>query len=253
MNKIFYFVLIFVFFASAISCSKNGKDAVTTATVTGTSTTTGEAKPAEVTVTPTETEFVEKPLDPKDIVPPMQAIKDLDKRIEGYHLGQALTPEQLEANRKLKQDIIRGTFDIRELCHLSLGKHWDTLKTEQQKHFVDLMTKLLETRAIFSREQLHGADKLYNIQYKKETFDDAEKTKATVITKMIISREKIDFDITYKMLLTPYGWKIFDVIVDESSLMMNYKSQFDRIIVKSGFDELINLMNTKLKSIEAGK
>lgn len=247
MNKIVCLLFIFSFFI--ISCAKSGENLTTTTS----SSITGEATPVAVVVTPTATEVVEEPLDPKDIVPPMQAIKDLDKRIESYHLGQALTPEQLEANRKLKQDIIRGTFDIKELCRLSLGKHWDTLKTDQQKNFVDLMTKLLETRAIFSREQLQGTNKLYTIQYKKETFDDAEKSKSTVVTKMIIQREKMDFDITYKMLLTPYGWKIFDVIVDESSLMMNYKSQFDRIIVKSGFDELIALMNKKLTEIEAGK
>ncbi|MBF0106561.1 MAG: ABC transporter substrate-binding protein [Deltaproteobacteria bacterium] len=189
------------------------------------------------------------PVNPKDIVAPMQAIKDLDKKIEGYHLGKDLTPDQVNENTSLKKQIIRGTFDIRELCRLSLGKHWHDITLEQQNQFVELMTTLLETKAIFSKEQLKGNQKYYNITYNKETYDDAEKKKATVSSKMNVPKEKMTLDITYKLLLTPYGWRIFDVIVDDASLLSNYKFQFDRIITKSGFAELIDRMNKKLEKI----
>lgn len=195
----------------------------------------------------------QKPLDPSEIVPPLQAIKDLDKKIENYHLGQNLKAEQVEENLKLKKQIIRGTFDIKELCRLSLGKHWEPLSQKQKDHFVGLMTTLLETKAIFSKEQLRGENKLYSINYKKETYDDAKKTKSTVTTIMSVPKEKLKLDITYKLILTPYGWKIFDVIVDGASTLSNYKFQFDRIIQKQGFDNLITRMETKLKKISKPK
>lgn len=199
--------------------------------------------------TPVVEEFIEKPVDPKDILPPMEAIKHLDDMVADYNLGQNLTPEQIQQNVDLKQNIIRGTFDIKELCRLSLGKHWDETSDEQHKYFVELMTKLLETKAIFSKEQLHGENKLYNINYQKETYDDAEKKKATVVTKMNVPKERLVLNITYKMLLTPYGWKIYDVIVDDASLLQNYKFQFDRIISTSGYEDLISRMKKKLEDI----
>jgi len=51
------------------------------------------------------------------------------------------------------------------------------------------------------------------------------------------------------MLVTDYGWKIFDVIVDDASLLSNYKFQFDRIISKNGYEDLIERMQSKLNKI----
>lgn len=198
-------------------------------------------------------EDIEQPVDPKNAGTPTDAIKNLDKKVEEYQLGQDLTLEQKEKNANLKKRIIRGTFDIKELCRLSLGKHWDILADAQRKKFVSLMTELLETKAIFSKEQLQGSNKLYRIRYENETFDDPEKKTATVNSKMEVPKEKMTLDITYKLLLTQYGWKIFDVIVDDASLLSNYKFQFDRIITEHGFDELINRMNEKLKKISTPK
>lgn len=182
---------------------------------------------------------------------PMEAIKDLDKEIEGYRLGQNLTPEELEANRLLKQRIIRGTFDIKELCRLALDKHWDPLSAEEKKHFVDLMTRLLEKKAIFSKDQLQGENKLYQIHYTKEVIDPKDPAKATVYSRMVIAKRKMDLELTYKLLKKPTGWKIYDVIVDDAELLKNYRYQFDRIIQKGGYEDLVKRMEQKLGSIGA--
>lgn len=180
---------------------------------------------------------------------PMDSIKSLDKEIEGYQLGQNLTPEQMESNRKLKQRIIRGTFDIKQLSMLSLDKHWEELQDEQRAHFVDLMTQLLETKAIFSKEQLRGENKLYTIQYNKEVIDPKDPNKATVFTRMLVPSKKMDLNLTYKLVKNDDIWKIYDVIVDDASLLSNYKFQFDRIIQKGGYADLIKRMEEKLTQI----
>ena len=203
--------------------------------------------------TSVEEEYIPEPVDQKNAGTPTLAIKNLDKQVELYQLGQELTEAQRQANAELKKRIIRGTFDIKELCRLSLGKHWEVLSEAQRKRFVGLMTDLLETKAIFSKEQLQGQNKLYNIRYEREVFDDAEKKTATVYSKMNVPREKMTLDITYKLLITTYGWKIYDVVVDDASLLTNYKFQFDRIITEHGCDELIKRMNDKMKKISTPK
>ena len=248
--------LIFVSCSTSNSSVSQTQQAATLQANTETSTTAStaklEAQGAEATKKIIE-DYVPKVLDPKDIIPPMQSIKDLDQMIESYHLGQNLSSDQIMDNKLLKQRIIRGTFDITELCRLSLGKHWGKLDSAQQKHFVELMTKLLETKAIFSKEQLKGTNKYYTIKYKKEVFDNKDKTKATIYTDMRVPKEKMTLNITYKMLLSPYGWNIFDVIVDDASLLTNYKFQFDRIILKNGFTDLLARMEKKLDSIKGEK
>ncbi len=243
MKNIKLAVVILVLFAVGTSCKNNA----TTQPVSATQDSPVEKSTNDVPDNPYDAK--ETPLDPSQIVPPLQAIKNLDKEVENYHTGQNLTPEQVEQNKSVKQKIIRGTFDIRELCRLSLGRHWETLKDDERRDFVGMMTQLLETKALFSKEQVKGNQKLYHIDYKSETFDKKDPKIATVLTKMVIAKENISPEISYKLLLTPYGWKIFDVIVDESSLLLNYKVTFDNIITKNGYPELVKLMKKKLDEI----
>lgn len=235
-----YFILFFVF----ASCQGQGAASVTE----GKLPVSANQAPSVVTEEAIE-EKLETVLDPSKIPSPIESIKLLDKKIEDYHLGQNLTQEQLDDNLKLKREIIRGTFDINELCRLSLTKHWETITEDQRKLFVGLMTRLLEKKAILSKEQVKG-NKSYSINYQSEKFRDPEKTRATVKSRLVVPKDKMDFDLTYEMLLTPYGWKIFDVIVDDASLLTNYKFQFDKIISKNGFDDLVKRMQTKLDTMK---
>ncbi|MDO8518814.1 MAG: ABC transporter substrate-binding protein [Deltaproteobacteria bacterium] len=190
------------------------------------------------------------PIPPDQIVPPLESIKALDRKIESYKTGANLTPADLEANRKLKQEIIRGTFDINELCKRAMDLHWVPMSEKERKNFVELMTNLLERKAIFSKEQVRGEGKAYRVDYLNQTFLDPEKKTARVRTKVTVPSQKIDLNIHYEMKLTPYGWQIYDVIVDDASLVENYKFQFDTIIKKHGRTELEGRMKKKLAEME---
>ena len=121
-------------------------------------------------VVPSVPETLSEPLPPSRIIGPMESIKDLDLKIESYKTGPNLTQAEIEENRKLKQDIIRGTFDLYELCKLALDMHWDEITDKDRRYFTDLMTSLLEKKAIFSKEQVRGAEKAYRIAYKQAKF-----------------------------------------------------------------------------------
>lgn len=180
----------------------------------------------------------------------MKTIKDLDQKIDSYKTGKNLSAEDQEYNRNLKSKILRGTFDIYELAKLALDVHWDSLTDVQRSDFVELMTTLLEKKAIFSREQVKSTDKPYNIRYTKEKFLNKDKSQAMVETALSVPSEKVTLNIHYKMIFNKEkGWKIFDVIVDDASLLENYRFQFNAIITKYGYPELVNRMQKKLKAI----
>lgn len=214
----------------------------------------GSVDVKKTTTSSTKSQGDENAID--DMIPKMSptgAIKDLDAMLDDFKTGTNLSANEEEHNRQLKMKIIHGTFDVRELSKLSLAKHWFNLTDAQRDHFVDLMVSLLEEKALFSKEQSAAKSKKggkYKVFYKGHKYLDAKESKSFVRTKVVIPSENIDIDLNYRLRRQGGEWKIYDVIVDEASLVANYKYQFNSIITKHGYDELVNRMTKKLNEIK---
>ena len=184
---------------------------------------------------------------------PTRAIQDLDDKLDDYKTGTALTPEDREFNRNLKREILYGTFDIRELSQLALSKHWNERTPQEQDYFVHVLTDLLENRAILSKEQGQKKAKtenIYTITYKGDKYLNAEKTRVLTRTSVYVKSEDIRVELDYKLKKVDNIWRAYDVIVDNASLLDNYKYQFDSIIKKNGYPDLIKRMENKLTSLK---
>lgn len=182
---------------------------------------------------------------------PTREVQEIEVKMDAYKTGSNLSAEDKANNSKVKRDILNGTFDLRELCRLALDKHWGEISATEQNNFVALMTDLLETKAIFSKEHSKTQGKAYTVQYLGDTYSN-EKTRAKTRTKVIVPKENVKVDIEYKMKKDTQGWKIYDVVVDDASLVENYRFQFDSIIAKNGYPELIRRMQNKLKELRGG-
>lgn len=190
---------------------------------------------------------------------PTRSIQGLDDMLDDFITkpkGEKLTAQEESHNRDLKKRILHGTFDIRELARLSLAKHWDARSEAERSQFVGLLTDLLEEKALFSKEQSASKSKSggkYFVVYRGEKFEDAGKARAFVRTKVVVPSENVDISLNYKVKKGSGDWKIFDIIVDEASLVENYKFQFDSIIKKHGYQDLVRRMQTKLSDIRADR
>jgi phospholipid transport system substrate-binding protein len=188
---------------------------------------------------------------------PLRAIQDLDNMLDDFIVkrkGSELTAEEERKNRELKQKIIHGTFDIRELSKLSLANHWEARTPEERDRFVGILTDLLEEKALFSKEQSAAKSKSggkYQVVYRGEKFIDKKKERAFVGTRVIVPSENIAINLNYKVKKQGNEWKIYDVIVDEASLVDNYRYQFNSIINKSGYPDLISRMSKKLDEMKS--
>ena len=191
----------------------------------------------------------QKPLAPEGS--PLRAIQDLDRMLNSYHLG-ATTDEERKYNEELKKKVVNGTFDVAELCRLALDKHWQARTDGERKSFVDLMTRLLERKAIFSKEQSLGKKGKgdYYAEYATSRLMPPNETRAVVNSFIHIPKESLKIAIDYKLKKIDGQWKIFDVVVDDASLVNNYKYQFDKIINKDGYGDLVRRMEAKLKDLE---
>lgn len=184
---------------------------------------------------------------------PTRAIKNLDSMLDQYKTGSNLTPEEEEFNKQLKRHILYGTFDIRELSKLSLGEHWNEITTKDQDEFVQLMTDILENKAILSKEQGKKKTKknsVYQVSYKGDTYLNKAKSRAFTKSSVYVPSEKVRVEINYKLRLANDQWKIYDVILDGSSLVDNYNYQFDSIIKKHGYPDLVRRMKEKRDEVK---
>lgn len=188
---------------------------------------------------------------------PTRAIQDLDDTLDSFitkKRGEALTADEQAKNRALKQRVIRGTLDVRELSRLSLAKHWTAIGASEQDRFVNLLLDILEEKALFAKEQSATKSKnggKYFVSYKGHKFESGADERSFVKTRVNVPSENISIEINYRLKKDGGVWKIYDIIVDDSSLVDNYRYQFDSIIAKGGFQDLIQRMSKKLSEIKS--
>jgi phospholipid transport system substrate-binding protein len=174
---------------------------------------------------------------------PMATLKQLNGDVDKL-LRQKPEPGS-SAEKKLRDELtqLAGTLlDYGELAKRSLATHWDKLSKLQRDEFVGTLRQLIERNYV--KQLRSNLD--YQVIYKTEQIDGAEATVSTVV-KVKTQGKSTDAEIVYKLRkLAEGGWRVFDVITDEVSLVRNYRTQFNKIITESSYDELIKKMKAKL-------
>ena len=143
-----------------------------------------------------------------------------------------------ERRDKLKE-VLYQRFDFTEMAQRSLGSEWRRRSPEEQKEFVKLFTDLLERAYLDKIESYNGE----NFQYLKEREDD--NNYAQVDTKIVDNKGQ-EFSVNYQLYNMKGDWKVYDVVIENVSLVNNYRSQFNRVLATSSFEELVNRMKGKL-------
>jgi len=141
-----------------------------------------------------------------------------------------------ERREKLKK-VIYQRFDFTEMAKRSLGAEWRRRTPEEQKEFVKLFTELLE-RAYLDQLESYSGEK---IQYLKEREGGNH---AEVATKIVDNKGQ-EYSVHYRLHEVNGDWKVYDVVIEDISLVNNYRSQFNRMLAKSSYEELVNRMKEK--------
>jgi phospholipid transport system substrate-binding protein len=142
-----------------------------------------------------------------------------------------------ESGRKrLLRETLMPRFDWTEMAKQTLGKHWDAVSARQGE-FVSALSEFLGN----SYAGKIGSYKDEKIIYLNEAVDNDQ---AQVKTKIVSSRGE-PTAVTYQLHRVQGEWKIYDVVVEDISLVVNYRSQFSRILAKGGFDDLLRQLKEK--------
>jgi phospholipid transport system substrate-binding protein len=143
--------------------------------------------------------------------------------------------KKAERREKLRQ-VVLPRFDFAEMAKRSLGNNWNRYPDKQQE-FVTAFKQLLE-EAYADQIEAAGGDKVVYLN------ERTEKDYAEVATK-VISTKGEETAITYKLHPVGSDWKVFDIVVENISIVNNYRSQFSRLLNNASLDELIKRIKEK--------
>lgn len=124
-------------------------------------------------------------------------------------------------------------FDFRQMTQLAVARNWARATPEQQQRLTD------EFRALLVRTYAASLSSVadYKIDFKPLRMrpGDEDVTVSTEVSKPGAPPVTID----YRMQKQAGGWKVYDVLVDNVSLVTVYRNSFNSEVRKGGIDGLI--------------
>jgi len=143
--------------------------------------------------------------------------------------------------RKRIRVVANDLFDWQETGKRALARHWQARTPQQRAEFSALFSDLIERSYVRKIEGYSGERILY-------TSESVEGDVATVNTKLL-SRSGTEIPIDYRLQREGDTWRIYDVLIEGVSLVANYRSQFNRIIQQSSYEDLIRKMKAKQEEL----
>lgn len=143
-----------------------------------------------------------------------------------------------EIKKKRLRTVFDAMFDEVELSKRTLARNWNKLNEAQRKEFVHLFKQVLE-KAYIDKILSYTDEK---IAFVKET--PLTENQVEVQTLIITSSKKIP--ISYRVISRGGTWKVYDVVIENVSLVQNYRTQFNNILGKSSPEGLLETLRKKV-------
>jgi phospholipid transport system substrate-binding protein len=177
------------------------------------------------------------PCSSKAGIPSDQVRQTADKVLLILQDAALKSADKKQERRDQLRQVISARFDFNEMAKRALGQHWQRRSAEEQRQFVQLFSDLLWRSYADQIESFNGE----KIVYGRERQD---KDSAEVDTK-VVTKKGEEFSINYRLHTVGREWKVYDVVIENISLVNNYRSQFNHVLANSSFDELMRRLQAK--------
>jgi len=177
--------------------------------------------------------------------PGTAAVKQANEKISAL-LKQKVAPgskEEKELAGKVTTSV-RDFLDIDELGKRAMVDQWKKLTPAQQSEFLATLRALIEDNYVRGlRSNLQ-----YTVDYTGESTNADGNIEVTTQINTKRKNRNIKIDVVYVLKKQGDKLKAWDVKTDGVGLVENYKTQFNKIVAKEGFDGLIARMKKKQSS-----
>ena len=171
---------------------------------------------------------------------PTETVKGAVDQVFVGQDGSALKKVSIAERRADIRKVAENLFDFQEMSRRSLGSTWDTVSSSEKQEFVRLFTSLIANSYMGKIEQYTGEP----IRYESEQIDGSE---AAVLSR-VVTPKGAEIGIEYRLYRAEARWAVYDVRVDGISLVNSYKAQFNRLLQRGSFAELLKQLKQKAGS-----
>lgn len=173
---------------------------------------------------------------------PQELIQDVaDKTIQRIKSEKALIDKEPERLYSLIQEFVLPHFDFERMSKWVLGKHWRRTSTREKQRFVEEFRTLL-VRTYATSLSDYSQQTINYLPFRGEI------SSGDVVVKSEVEQPgSFPIPINYRMHKKGSVWKVYDVTIDDISLVANYRTSFAREIRTKGVNGLIKQMTDKNK------
>lgn len=152
------------------------------------------------------------------------------------------------ALRELAEQKVLPHFDFKRMTQQAVGRSWREASPNQQAALEkSFRTLLVNTYTSALTTTATGSEKV-DVKPAKVGSGQNEVTVKTTVTDA--NRQLIPVD--YRLEKSGDTWKVTDVVVENLSLVTNYRSTFASEISRSGIDGLIKALEEKNRTVAKG-
>jgi len=130
-------------------------------------------------------------------------------------------------------------FDWKEMSKRTLARHWKKRTQLEKEEFIDLFGKLLERTYLDKVEGYSGEKVLY-------VGERVDGNYGIVVVK-IVTKKDTEILVKYKLKKKGGKWLVYDISIEGVSLVNNYRKQFNSIMTRSSYEDLIKKLRTKVE------
>jgi phospholipid transport system substrate-binding protein len=164
---------------------------------------------------------------------PTEQLRAYTDRVMEVLENRAMTsPERVAAVRAVASE----AFDVSETAQRALGIHWQQRTPAEKQEFVQIFRGLLE-QTYLSRIGEFGGER---IKYVNERIDGDR----AIVRAVIVTRNGTEVPVESRLLRKADRWLIYDILIENISLIASYRSQFDRVIRTASYPELVRRLKS---------
>ncbi|MBD5782360.1 ABC transporter substrate-binding protein [Pelagicoccus sp. NFK12] len=172
--------------------------------------------------------------------PQKQLEKTISSVIDILHDTEA---RGVEETRKQILSELEKSFSFEIIIRRTLARNWNQLSEAQRDRITVLITDLLIKAYT---HELAGADKP-KINFLKT--DDLGSNKIEIFTT--VSYKNTFVSVNYRLAnVKSQGWQVYDILIEGTSIVSNYRGQFDEFLQTKTPEQLLELIESKIKEYD---
>lgn len=181
-----------------------------------------------------------------DVVPPDVLVRSVtDEVLAIVRTDKAIQSGNTQRVLELVDVKLLPHFDFTRMTMLAVGRDWTGASPEQRARLTEAF------RTLLVRTYANALTRYRDQKIEVKPVRMAEADTRVQIRTQVLQTGAAPLAIEYMLHKTDQAWLVFDVVVEGSSLVTNYRSSFAQEVRAGGMDGLIRSIEAKNRSLEA--